>query len=189
MYTWWSWFPVNSTSIFIQNRGYYPKGGGEVVVKVNPVKELSPINITERGNITKIYGRAFVAGVLPFKVQDKHRHEYTALFLSTFKSFRNCWLSTWIELFLLFSWRRTCPRQRYALSEKRLRTCTSTFSLCKRRTRHVAMATALCEYIWSQTHHFVLEDLLLTLRFCLCQNNRRIIHWLHICRVISWQKG
>lgn len=50
------------------HRGYYPKGGGEVVVKVNPVKELRPINMTERGNITKIYGRAFVAGVLPFKV-------------------------------------------------------------------------------------------------------------------------
>ncbi len=40
---------------FIVNRGYYPKGGGEVVLKVNPVKELSPINLTERGNITKIY--------------------------------------------------------------------------------------------------------------------------------------
>lgn len=52
----------------LRMRGYYPKGGGEVVVKVNPVKELSPINMTERGNITKIYGRAFVAGVLPFKL-------------------------------------------------------------------------------------------------------------------------
>uniref|UniRef100_A0A673IWD3 RNA 3'-terminal phosphate cyclase n=1 Tax=Sinocyclocheilus rhinocerous TaxID=307959 RepID=A0A673IWD3_9TELE len=50
------------------SEGYYPKGGGEVVLKVNPVKELSPINLTERGNITKIYGRAFVAGVLPFKL-------------------------------------------------------------------------------------------------------------------------
>uniref|UniRef100_A0A8C1Q4Z5 RNA 3'-terminal phosphate cyclase n=1 Tax=Cyprinus carpio TaxID=7962 RepID=A0A8C1Q4Z5_CYPCA len=52
----------------LKMRGYYPKGGGEVVLKVNPVKELSPINLTERGNITKIYGRAFVAGVLPFKL-------------------------------------------------------------------------------------------------------------------------
>lgn len=50
-------------------RGYYPKGGGEVVATVNPVKELQPINMTERGTITKIYGRAFVAGVLPFKVR------------------------------------------------------------------------------------------------------------------------
>ncbi|XP_073700624.1 RNA 3'-terminal phosphate cyclase [Garra rufa] len=52
----------------LKMRGYYPKGGGEVVLKVNPVKELSPVNMTERGNITKIYGRAFVAGVLPFKL-------------------------------------------------------------------------------------------------------------------------
>lgn len=49
-------------------RGYYPKGGGEVVVAVNPVKELQPVTMTERGTITKIYGRAFVAGVLPSKV-------------------------------------------------------------------------------------------------------------------------
>ncbi|KAM6973096.1 RNA 3'-terminal phosphate cyclase [Aplochiton taeniatus] len=52
----------------LKMRGYYPKGGGEVLAKVNPVKELCPINMTERGNITRIYGRAFVAGVLPFKL-------------------------------------------------------------------------------------------------------------------------
>ena len=50
------------------HRGYYPKGGGEVVVTVNPIKQLSPVTMTERGTITKIYGRAFVAGVLPYKV-------------------------------------------------------------------------------------------------------------------------
>lgn len=58
-------------------RGYYPKGGGEVVVTVNPVKELQPVTMTERGTITKIYGRAFVAGVLPSKVNflfDTHIH-------------------------------------------------------------------------------------------------------------------
>ncbi|KAM9831808.1 RNA 3'-terminal phosphate cyclase [Neosynchiropus ocellatus] len=52
----------------IKMRGFYPKGGGEVMVAVNPIKELQPIIMTERGNITKIYGRAFVAGVLPFKL-------------------------------------------------------------------------------------------------------------------------
>lgn len=35
---------------------------------MSPVKELSPINLTERGTVTKIYGRAFVAGALPIKV-------------------------------------------------------------------------------------------------------------------------
>lgn len=50
-------------------RGYYPKGGGEVVVTAQPLKELQPVSMTDRGNITKIHGRAFVAGVLPFKVK------------------------------------------------------------------------------------------------------------------------
>ncbi|CAL8343384.1 unnamed protein product [Gadus morhua 'NCC'] len=52
----------------VKMRGYYPKGGGEVVVTVNPIKQLSPVTMTERGTITKIYGRAFVAGVLPYKL-------------------------------------------------------------------------------------------------------------------------
>ncbi|KAJ0032839.1 hypothetical protein NQD34_002920 [Periophthalmus magnuspinnatus] len=52
----------------IKMRGFYPKGGGEVRVTVNPVKELLPVVMTERGSITKIYGRAYVAGVLPFKL-------------------------------------------------------------------------------------------------------------------------
>ncbi|XP_071755621.1 RNA 3'-terminal phosphate cyclase [Centroberyx gerrardi] len=52
----------------IRMRGYYPKGGGELLVTVNPLKELSPVVMTDRGNITKIHGRAFVAGVLPFKL-------------------------------------------------------------------------------------------------------------------------
>ncbi|XP_030310800.1 RNA 3'-terminal phosphate cyclase isoform X3 [Calypte anna] len=52
----------------IKKRGYYPQGGGEVVVQLSPVKELSPINLTDRGTVTKIYGRAFVAGALPIKL-------------------------------------------------------------------------------------------------------------------------
>uniref|UniRef100_A0A8D3E4K4 RNA 3'-terminal phosphate cyclase n=1 Tax=Scophthalmus maximus TaxID=52904 RepID=A0A8D3E4K4_SCOMX len=49
-------------------RGYYPKGGGEVSVTVNPLKQLQPVTMIERGNITKIHGRAHVAGVLPYKL-------------------------------------------------------------------------------------------------------------------------
>ncbi|XP_053324898.1 RNA 3'-terminal phosphate cyclase [Spea bombifrons] len=52
----------------IRRRGYYPRGGGEILVRVSPIRGLSPINLTDRGTITKIYGRAFVAGVLPYKV-------------------------------------------------------------------------------------------------------------------------
>lgn len=52
----------------IARRGYFPKGGGEVFVKVYPVKELSPVTMMDPGNVTKIYGQAFVAGVLPVRV-------------------------------------------------------------------------------------------------------------------------
>ncbi|XP_006000085.1 RNA 3'-terminal phosphate cyclase [Latimeria chalumnae] len=52
----------------IRLRGYYPKGGGEVVVRMSSVKYLTPIDLTKRGTVTKIYGRAFVAGVVPYKV-------------------------------------------------------------------------------------------------------------------------
>lgn len=49
-----------------------------MVATVNPIKELQPVIMTERGTITKIYGRAFVAGVLPFKVKHLlHVHTFT----------------------------------------------------------------------------------------------------------------
>ena len=49
-------------------RGYFPKGGGEVLVKVYPVQHLTPVTMLDPGKVTKIYGRAFVAGVLPISV-------------------------------------------------------------------------------------------------------------------------
>lgn len=49
-------------------RGYFPKGGGEVIVNINPVNELKSVTMTDRGNITKIYGWSFVAGTLPEKL-------------------------------------------------------------------------------------------------------------------------
>ncbi|XP_060088248.1 RNA 3'-terminal phosphate cyclase [Heteronotia binoei] len=52
----------------IKRRGYYPKGGGEVIVRMPPIKQLSPIDLTDRGTVTKIHGRAFVAGALPIKL-------------------------------------------------------------------------------------------------------------------------
>ncbi|XP_052776734.1 RNA 3'-terminal phosphate cyclase-like [Mya arenaria] len=52
----------------IGRRGYYPKGGGEVFVKVYPVKQVSSVVMMDPGNITRVYGRAFVAGVLPVRI-------------------------------------------------------------------------------------------------------------------------
>eukprot|EP00057_Strongylocentrotus_purpuratus_P006892 XP_011661366.1 PREDICTED: RNA 3'-terminal phosphate cyclase-like [Strongylocentrotus purpuratus] len=52
----------------IVRRGYFPKGGGEIQVTAKPVHDLSPISLTEVGTITRVRGRAFVAGTLPRKL-------------------------------------------------------------------------------------------------------------------------
>ena len=49
-------------------RGYYPKGGGELHVTVNPIKEIKPVQITEFGTLKRIFGKSYVAGFLPIKV-------------------------------------------------------------------------------------------------------------------------
>lgn len=52
----------------LMKRGYFPKGGGEVVVTVNPVESLKPVDLTDQGKVTSIYGWAFAAGTLPIKL-------------------------------------------------------------------------------------------------------------------------
>ncbi|XP_014665922.1 PREDICTED: RNA 3'-terminal phosphate cyclase-like [Priapulus caudatus] len=55
----------------IKRRGYYPKGGGEVKIVTSPVKpHLQPITLLDRGQVTRITGKAFVAGVMPTKAKD-----------------------------------------------------------------------------------------------------------------------
>ena len=49
-------------------RGYYPKGGGEVVIHTKPIKFIKPVTLLDPGKVMVIRGRAFVAGVLPIKV-------------------------------------------------------------------------------------------------------------------------
>jgi len=49
----------------VLKRGYFPKGGGEVHVRVMPLrKPLSPIRILDRGDVSQIYIRSFHAGNL-----------------------------------------------------------------------------------------------------------------------------
>jgi hypothetical protein len=50
-------------------RGYFPKGGGEVRITCHPSKQLNAITMTDRGSIKRVYGRSFVAGVLPIRVK------------------------------------------------------------------------------------------------------------------------
>ena len=56
------------TECEIKKRGYYPKGGGEVFLRIYPIKELKPINLTDFGSLKRIYVRSFVAGYLPIEI-------------------------------------------------------------------------------------------------------------------------
>ncbi len=44
------------SKIMLVRRGHYPRGGGRVRVVIDPVKRLSPLNLTERGEILSING-------------------------------------------------------------------------------------------------------------------------------------
>ena len=70
----------------IVTRGYFPKGGGEIVVKANPIKEIKPIKLTDRGHIVSVYGRCYVAGVLPVKIA----HEMKSVLMRCFNKSGIC---------------------------------------------------------------------------------------------------
>ncbi|KAF8502448.1 RNA 3'-terminal phosphate cyclase [Gautieria morchelliformis] len=56
----------------IQRRGYYPRGGGKVVLSIpHSPGPLPSFNLTFRGNITAIKGKAYVAGTLPSHIARK----------------------------------------------------------------------------------------------------------------------
>ena len=53
----------------IVRRGYFPRGGGEVLLETKPVKEkLRPIYHTVPGPVTRVGGIAYVSSKLPLKV-------------------------------------------------------------------------------------------------------------------------
>ena len=46
----------------IEKRGYFPRGGGIVKMRINPVDRLVPVTLLDPGHVTRVWGRAFVAG-------------------------------------------------------------------------------------------------------------------------------
>jgi len=52
--------------------GFYPAGGGEFQVEIEPVKKLSNLDLTERGEITKRKGRILLAQ-LPNHIAERER--------------------------------------------------------------------------------------------------------------------
>jgi RNA 3'-terminal phosphate cyclase (GTP) len=59
-----------NAEIKIIQEGFYPKGGAEVKIKVYPIKKLSPIQLTQRGEVKKIKGIS-IAGSLPKSVAER----------------------------------------------------------------------------------------------------------------------
>lgn len=58
--------PLPSVELEIKKRGYYPKGGGEVNVRVQPLapgQKLRAVNLLERGRLVAIRGLAHYAGL------------------------------------------------------------------------------------------------------------------------------
>ena len=47
----------------LNRAGFYPKGGGELISRIEPVESISPLVIKERGNLLKVYGISGVAGL------------------------------------------------------------------------------------------------------------------------------
>ncbi|KAJ1523946.1 hypothetical protein ONE63_010494 [Megalurothrips usitatus] len=55
----------------IEKRGYFPRGGGIVRMKIQPVPQLRPVSLLDPGRVTRVWGRAFVAGNI--HVQDAQK--------------------------------------------------------------------------------------------------------------------
>jgi RNA 3'-phosphate cyclase len=67
----WMGISVNAT---IERWGFYPKGGGKIHLKINPVDELKPISLIHRGSLKKIIGVSAVAR-LPEHIAERQKEQ------------------------------------------------------------------------------------------------------------------
>jgi RNA 3'-terminal phosphate cyclase (ATP) len=63
--------PPESIQATVIRRGFYPRGGGEVLLHTIPLRHPLPaINLTERGNVVSVLIRSIYAGKCPRKVAE-----------------------------------------------------------------------------------------------------------------------
>ena len=55
-------------------RGFFPKGCGEVALNIEPLRYLTPVTITERGQITSISVCVYICGTLPSSLAERCLH-------------------------------------------------------------------------------------------------------------------
>ena len=58
----------------IERWGFYPKGGGKIQLVINPIHELKPISLVDRGLLKKIRGLSAISN-LPKHVADRQREQ------------------------------------------------------------------------------------------------------------------
>jgi RNA 3'-phosphate cyclase len=63
-----------SIGAVIEKWGWYPRGGGEIQLKINPVPELKPISLVNRGPLRKIRGLSIISR-LPKHVADRQKDQ------------------------------------------------------------------------------------------------------------------
>ena len=71
----------------ILKRGYFPKGGGQVVVEVTPLKslkEVTPINLVERGELVQIKGVSHAAQILAMRKVSERQAQAAEMLLKKY---------------------------------------------------------------------------------------------------------
>ena len=84
--------PSNANEVVhcdIIKRGYYPKGGGLVRLKINPIYSIEPFSLIDRGIVKKVNILAWTAGRCPKSVAYKMANRAKEMLLSDSKELQN----------------------------------------------------------------------------------------------------
>jgi len=67
------WMGISAEAA-IEKWGFYPRGGGKIQLKIDPVHELKPISLADRGSLRKVRGISAISN-LPKHVAERQREQ------------------------------------------------------------------------------------------------------------------